>query len=151
MPCDPSTTSVKRYLPLLFSLMLFAPYLYCVVRCRDYWPYSWYDTFSDVKKLKNARIFRIKIETLDGRQHWWECPHEKEIKFFSDDFNRAVRKGRNREKHIQNAWRLICLFEPRSQIKAVHIILRTAEREGDGFRFQDEIFQSLTREELDAL
>lgn len=146
--CHMMDTGWKKYLPFVFTILLFAPFVLAAAAHRDYWPYSWYDTFSEVKTLKQVRIYRIKIETLDGQQHWWECPHEKEIKFFSDNYNRAVRKSGNTDKHVRNAWRLITLFEDKTQIKALHIILRTVKAEGGDFVFQDQLFQSVDPAEL---
>lgn len=137
-----------KYFPAIFTVLLFLPFLFAAANQRDYWPYSWYDTFSDQKTLAKVKVYRIKIETRDGAQHWWECPHEKEIKYFSDNFGRALRKGGNSDKYIKNAWRLITLFEDRSQIKALHIILRTVKAEGDGLAFKDEEFQTVNADEL---
>ncbi len=55
----------------VFICGLLAPFLWAMVRGKDYWPFSHFPMFSRPGTVKELAVFRLALETNTGAVTWW--------------------------------------------------------------------------------
>lgn len=125
-----------------FCILFISTLVWVTVTSKDNWPLSCYPMFSNLTNLSDVEIFRLAMETTDGKIVWWQSSFPryqrrigKILKSIyhletsdSSSSNASNYSFQMKRKYLREILRLIELDEEHiDQYQAFQVIRRTIE------------------------
>lgn len=124
---------------LIFFIIILIPLLCITLRGKDAFPFSHYPMFSNLSSPNQVEVFRIALETTDGKSVWWKSEFYrypefvgrrlKELEQTESDGLKAF-TSLDRQRYLIEVLRLIEAEEKSlDQYRAFLIVRRTVDND----------------------
>lgn len=133
----------------VFFILCLIPLLWVTLRGKDAFPFSHYPMFSNLSDVNNVEVYRIALETHEGKLVWWKSEFYRYPEMVGRKFKDLYQIENEGEEVFSNLERQRLLIqvlrliedEEKStrQYQAFHVIKRTA--------YEDEQKQLIIQEE----